>query len=71
MPRTPLPGVTDAERQKLATAQEIADYCRVPVTTVYRWSSRGGGPKLIRVGRHLRGRWTDIEAWLDTQTVAA
>lgn len=68
MPRRTL---TVGTHQPLATPQEIADFCGVPVATVYRWSSRGGGPKLIRVGRHLRARWTDIEAWLDAQTVAA
>ncbi|WP_371588275.1 helix-turn-helix transcriptional regulator [Streptomyces virginiae] len=60
-----------AARRPLATAQEIAEHCRVPLATVYQWSSRGGGPKLIKVGRHLRARWTDVEAWLDAQTIAA
>ncbi|WP_320783842.1 helix-turn-helix domain-containing protein [Streptomyces sp. CRN 30] len=59
---------TDAPRP-LATPEEIAVYCGVPVATVYQWSSRGGGPKLIKVGRHLRARWDDVEAWLDSNTV--
>ncbi|MGC9381519.1 helix-turn-helix transcriptional regulator [Streptomyces sp. MH13] len=58
-------------RRPLATPQEIAEYCGVPLGTVYQWSSRGGGPKLIKVGRHLRARWDDIEHWLDSQTIAA
>ncbi|WP_234426142.1 helix-turn-helix transcriptional regulator [Streptomyces kebangsaanensis] len=58
-------------RRPLATPQEIAEYCGVPLGTVYQWSSRGGGPKLIKVGRHLRARWDDIERWLDAQTIAA
>jgi excisionase family DNA binding protein len=69
--RIATPNTTDAQRRKLATAQEVADYCGVPLATVYAWSHRGGGPKLIKVGRHLRARWTDIEAWLDAQTIAA
>ncbi|MFF7690565.1 helix-turn-helix transcriptional regulator [Streptomyces syringium] len=64
-----LPDVDAGQRQPLATAQEIADYCGVPLSTVYQWSSRGGGPRLIKVGRHLRGRWDDIERWLDARTV--
>lgn len=71
MPRVSLPKVTEVQRRKLATAREIAEYCDVPVSTVYQWSSRGGGPKLIKVGRHLRARWDDIEQWLDAQTIAA
>jgi excisionase family DNA binding protein len=62
--RVPCKGCSSA-RPRLATPEEIADYCGVPLSTVYRWSSRGGGPKLIRVGRHIRARWSDIDAWLD------
>ncbi|MFI8425103.1 helix-turn-helix transcriptional regulator [Streptomyces sp. NPDC085460] len=58
-------------RRPLAKPNEIADFCGVPVATVYQWSSRGGGPKFIKVGRHLRARWDDIEQWLDSQTIAA
>lgn len=71
MPPVKSPQVTDTQRRKLATVQEIAEYCDVPVGTVYQWSSRGGGPKFIKVGRHLRARWDDVEQWLDSQTIAA
>lgn len=71
MSRVNLPQVSDAQRRKLATAEEIADYLGVPLGTVYQWSSRGGGPRLIKVGRHLRARWSDIEAYLDAQTISA
>lgn len=59
------------DTRRLATPDEIADYCGVPKATVYAWSSRGGGPKLIKVGKHLRARWTEIEKWLDSQTISA
>ncbi|MFF7763114.1 helix-turn-helix transcriptional regulator [Streptomyces griseorubiginosus] len=71
MSRVQLPQVTDQQRRKLATAEELADYLGVPLATVYQWSSRGGGPRLIKVGRHLRARWSDIEAYLDAQTISA
>lgn len=69
--RAPVPNITPTQRRKLATAQELADYLGVPIGTVYQWSHRGGGPKFIKVGRHLRARWDDIEQWLDAQVIAA
>lgn len=60
-----------AASRPLATPEQIAEYCGVPLGTVYQWSSRGGGPRFIKVGRHLRARWSDVEAWLDAQTIAA
>ncbi|MEU6705770.1 helix-turn-helix transcriptional regulator [Streptomyces wuyuanensis] len=71
MNQSPLSRVGAGQRRPLATAQEVADYLGVPLATVYVWSCRGGGPRLIKVGRHLRARWSDVEAWLDAQTIAA
>lgn len=71
MPRALITNATTDTRRKLATAQEVADYCGVPLATVYAWSHRGTGPKFIKVGRHLRARWSDIESWLDSQVIAA
>jgi excisionase family DNA binding protein len=62
---------TPEPRRPLATPQQVADYLGVPLGTIYQWSSRGGGPKFIRVGRHLRARWDDVERWLDSQVISA
>ena len=56
-------------RRPLAGPDEIATYLRVPKSTIYQWSSRGGGPRMYRVGRHLRAEWKDLDAWLETRTV--
>ncbi len=69
MPRAQTPATADSPRRKLATARELADYCGVPLATVYQWSHRGGGPRMIKVGRHLRARWEDVDQWLDAQTI--
>jgi excisionase family DNA binding protein len=71
LPRAHLSQPAPAARSKLATARELADYCGVPLATVYQWSHRGGGPRMIKVGRHLRARWEDVERWLDEQTIDA
>jgi excisionase family DNA binding protein len=51
----------------LATPAEIAEFLGVPKKTVYSWRSTGGGPPALRVGKHLRYRWEDVEAWLAEQ----
>lgn len=45
--------------------QTLAEYLNVPVATVYKWRYEGTGPPGIKVGRHVRYRRGDVEAWLD------
>lgn len=54
--------------ERLISAQELAAYLGVPVATIYSWRYRQEGPPAMRVGRHLRYRWRDIQAWLDELT---
>lgn len=51
---------------ELLGPRELAAYLRVPLNTVYRWRSAGGGPRGSRVGRHVRYRRADVDAWLDS-----
>lgn len=55
-------------RRRLMTPDELAEYLGVTLHCVYAWSSRGGGPKVVRVGARLRYRPDDVEAWLDSVT---
>lgn len=55
----------------LLTPAQLADYLSVPGGTIYAWNSRGTGPRRIRVGRHVRYRRVDVDAWLASQEVAA
>lgn len=52
---------------RLLSAQEVAEYLGVPVTTIYTWRHRSQGPPGLRVGRHLRYRRRDLEAWIERQ----
>jgi excisionase family DNA binding protein len=47
---------------------EVARYMKVPLATLYAWRYKGEGPPAHRVGRHLRYRRRDVEAWFDAQT---
>lgn len=52
---------------RLLSAQELADYLRVPVATLYAWRYRGEGPPGFRIGKHLRYRWRDVKGWIERQ----
>ncbi len=53
------------QAERLLSAQELADYLEVPVNTIYSWRHRDTGPPGFRIGKHLRYRWLDVQAWLD------
>ena len=49
----------------LWTVQDVADYLRVPVQTLYSWRTQGYGPPARRMGKYLRYRPEDVMSWLD------
>ena len=54
----------------LATTAQVAAFLHdIPPHTLEQWRSQGKGPKYIKVGRHVRYRWSDVQAWLDAQSV--
>jgi excisionase family DNA binding protein len=55
-----------ASREFLST-QALAARLNVPIGTLYSWRYKGTGPKAYRIGKHLRYRWEDVMAWLETQ----
>lgn len=48
----------------LWTIEEVADFLRIPVATLYRWRTMGTGPSAFRVGRHLRYNPDTVRSWL-------
>lgn len=57
------------ERRPLGTAAQVSRYLGVPIGTLHVWRSKGKGPRAIRIGRHLRWDWAEIDAWVETQAV--
>jgi excisionase family DNA binding protein len=49
----------------------LAAYLDVPIATVYTWNYHRSGPPALHVGRHVRYRRADVEAWLDAQGPAS
>jgi predicted DNA-binding transcriptional regulator AlpA len=42
---------------------DLAERERVSIETIYTWNSRGGGPRYLKIGRHVRYRLADVVAW--------
>jgi excisionase family DNA binding protein len=55
---------------ELLSTSELAKFLAVPVSTVYAWQSRGGGPPGYRVGRHTRYRSHEVLRWLEERRLA-
>lgn len=74
----PLPLTTDGRHREgmknrtdrratepLMTTLQVSTYLQVPVATIYDWNHKEVGPRCIKVGRHLRWRRSDVDAWLE------
>ncbi|MDQ3103704.1 MAG: helix-turn-helix domain-containing protein [Actinomycetota bacterium] len=48
--------------------EQIADELCIPLRTLYAQRSRGVGPRGYRIGKHVRVRRADLEAWLERQS---
>lgn len=53
---------------RLVEPKEVADYLVVPAATLAQWRYLGQGPRFLKVGRFVRYRWSDVEAWLAGQS---
>lgn len=54
----------------LWTVEEVAEFLRLPVATLYRWRTMGTGPAAFRVGRYLRYDPDAVRSWLVAQSDA-
>jgi excisionase family DNA binding protein len=54
--------------RELLSVDDLAAMLLVPVATVYRWNYLGTGPRLVKVGRHVRYRIDDVEKWIESRS---
>lgn len=54
---------------RLITTEELAAYLEIPLATIYQWRFKGLAPPAVRLGKHLRFRWEDVQAWLAKRVV--
>lgn len=52
------------EVMELLRAADVAKLLGIPVATLANWRASGKGPPYLRVGRHVRYRDADVEAWI-------
>jgi excisionase family DNA binding protein len=57
--------------EALMTPDAVAEVLGVPRATLYEWRYRREGPPAIKIGRHLRYRPADVEAWIDARRLGA
>jgi predicted DNA-binding transcriptional regulator AlpA len=58
------------QQNELLGPEAVSGWLGVPVTTLYQWRYRHIGPPSIKVGKHVRYRRIDVDAWLDSRTKA-
>ena len=54
------------ETESIMTIGEVANYLKIPKSTVYKLAQEGKIPRQ-KVGRHWRFRRSTINKWLDSQ----
>jgi excisionase family DNA binding protein len=57
-------------QERLKTAQEIAEYLQIPLSGIYDMTHRKKGIPFLKIGTRLRFRQSDVEEWLQSQTVS-
>jgi len=55
----------------LYTTSQAADYLQLATSTLEHWRLAGRGPAFVRIGKQVRYRFQDIEAFLNQQLVRA
>lgn len=58
---------TSPTTPRLLSMQDLADRYGVPLQTVRVWRTKGYGPQGFPVGRFVRYRVADVEAWEQSQ----
>ncbi len=62
--------MNNSTTDKLLTAQETAEILGVKLQTLATWRcTKRGGPPFIKVGALIRYRLSEVERWLQRQTI--
>ena len=62
---------TTAGLEQMLSTRELAEYLGVAPQAIYDLRTTGRGPRAIHVGRELRYRVSEIEAWIERMSEPA
>ena len=54
--------------ERMMTERELAERTRISPRTWQQWRGAGGGPPYVKIGRAVRYRWSQVEAWIASQS---
>ena len=54
---------------ELIGPEALAEYLGIPLLSIYIMNSKGTGPRRIKIGKHVRYRRTDVDAWLNGKAI--
>ncbi|AEV38408.1 helix-turn-helix transcriptional regulator [Pseudovibrio ascidiaceicola] len=55
----------------LITEAAAADYLGISIRTIQAWRVRGGGPNYVKLGKAVRYRPSDIQAWIEAHLTSS
>lgn len=63
----PLPKLVSSVKTALLNTRQAAEHIGIKETTAEIWRCYGKGPRYLKIGRLVRYRLSDLDAWLDQQ----
>ena len=54
---------------ELLTEKDLASMLGIPERSAQHWRYAGKGPRYMKLGKHVRYKRSDVEAWLNDQYV--
>jgi excisionase family DNA binding protein len=64
-PAKPRRRAVPADDSRLMSVEDLMEYLDLPRDTIYKQRSEGTGPPGYRLGKHLRWKRSEVDAWLE------
>jgi len=65
---TSAPTMEQVKPVTIMTVQQAAEYLGLAVSTLNKWRCHGGGPIFVKMGRAVRYRVEDLNAFIENQS---